>query len=274
MSRTARPGHRSATTTPSPPSSFPRSSRAARPQRLRSVRWLTARAGLAWSAGAVLLATCLVLTLGLQRDAASARRAYGETRPVWLARHDLAAGSVLTEDDLEQRQLPRLLVPPSALDAGDPAGSPFGRVTREALADGEILLGHRLAGPATGGPAALLPPGTVGLALGSRSPLPGVGVSDRVALILLGSSTPGGDPMPLSTGRATSVPAATSAAVTVPARVVSAGPAQDGLVVAVDAADAGAVAAAVRRDEVVIALLSPGDTGPVPAGGPRGGAGR
>ncbi len=258
MSRTARPGPRTATTpaTASPPP-------ASRVPRARSVRWLISQARLAWTAGAVLLAVCLVLTLGLQRDAASGRRAFGETRPVWLARHDLAAGSVLTEADLERRPLPQLLVPPSAVDAGDTAASPLGRVTREALANGEILLGHRLAGHGTTGPAALLPPSTVGLTLETRSAVPGVGVGDRVALILLGSIALERDPMSPTAGRATTAPA------TVQATVVSAGSSQGGLVVAVAATDARSVADAVRRDEVVVALLPPEDAGPVPVGGPR-----
>jgi len=274
MSRTTRPGPPVTTAMPSPqPSSRPpRPPRSPRPRRRPSARWITGLAGLYWSAGAVLLTVCLVLTVGLQRDATSARRAYGETRAVWVTRHDLPAGSELTEDDLELRPLPRLVVPPSAVDAGDPAVSPFGRVTRDALVSGEILLGHRLAGHGTGGPATLLPAGTVGLSLESRSPVPGVGVGDRVALILLGSTVLGDDPSAPSASRYGAAPA--SAPLTVPATVVSAGSSSGGLVVAVAAAEVGAVADAIRRDGVVVALLPPGETGATAPGGVRRASGR
>jgi Flp pilus assembly protein CpaB len=95
-----------------------------------------------------------------QRDASELRAAWGEVVPVLVARHDLRPGDPLDEATVVAGFLPRAAVPPGALSALPPVGA----VARAAIPSGEIVHASRVAGTA-GGPAGLLPPGTVGVAV-------------------------------------------------------------------------------------------------------------
>ncbi len=226
----------------------------------RSARAFRGQARLAWTASAIMLGVCLLLTVRLQRDANTARRAYGETRPVWLIRHDVHAGAVLGTGDLERRLLPQGLVPASAIDADDLARSPLGYAVRTEMAGGEILLEHRLAGAGARGLSALLAPGTIGLALDPLTGQPDVSTGDQVLLFLLADASEGG-----------SLDGARGGPDAVLGTVLAAPTSENRLVVAVDAADAGRVAEAERRGLVVMALLAlGGGASPTPGSTTRG----
>ena len=91
--------------------------------------------------GAALLAGWLILGQLQQVDAA--RRSWTDQRTVFVAARDHAPGDVLT---VEQRSLPRVAIPPAALDE-----SPSGTPARQHVSAGEIVTSDDVAmatGPA------------------------------------------------------------------------------------------------------------------------------
>ena len=120
-------------------------------RRHRAVRWCVALA-LAASTGSVVAGT-------ISRGEAM-QRAWGRTRPVVVAVHDLRAGAVVGDADVEVRQWPVVVVPAGAL-----AAPPTGRTVRVDVFAGEPLVGARVAGAEVEGVAALLPDGWLALAI-------------------------------------------------------------------------------------------------------------
>src|SRR5688572_13055053 len=107
---------------------------------LRRRRWRPARPSLYWTAAIGLaVATALVISSLVSR-AESARRRWGDFRPVAVARHTLRPGDVVAHDDVVVRPWPVGLLP-------DGAGvdEPVGRVVVAAVFAGEPFVDTRLA---------------------------------------------------------------------------------------------------------------------------------
>lgn len=162
-------------------------------------------------------------------DGATAEvRRLGPMRVVPVSARAVDAGVVLGEDEITWRRLPN-----GALPSGAVAGRPEGATTLVPLAKGEVLLVAKLAPAGVRGPAALVPPGSSAVAVpaaeGSRPPLRR---GDRVDVLAAGED--GGT------------------TVAVGALVVDV--AEEVVTVAVTAEEAPAVAFAVARGIVVLAL--------------------
>lgn len=89
-----------------------------------------------------------------EAGADQARRSWGETRPVVVARRDLRAGEVVRAEDVVARDWPAAVVPRGAL-----ADAPVGRALRADVVAGEALVAARVAGAGTAGTAAAVPDG-------------------------------------------------------------------------------------------------------------------
>lgn len=127
---------------------------------------------------AVVLAVCTgVVTAGIVSRAESATRAYGDTRRVVVARRELPAGTSITTDDVETRELPAIAVPPGH------ESDPVGRTTIETVHPGIPILGANLAPDGWHGPAALLPRGHHGVSIPLDLPAPTLGIGDRIDVI-------------------------------------------------------------------------------------------
>lgn len=106
--------------------------------------------------------------------------------PVVVAAHDIALHMVITEADLEVRQMEPDLIPAGALS--DTAEA-VGKVTTADLAEGEIVLSRRLIAPDYVGPnaALVMDPKKVLIAFGASDLLSNVGIlrpGDHVDLML------------------------------------------------------------------------------------------
>jgi Flp pilus assembly protein CpaB len=131
----------------------------------------------------LLLATTVlmsVVTVAVQLQAAAqARRRWGETRPVVVAKRDLAPGEEIDAAAVGVRRLPVALVPADVLP--DP---PVGSVVRYPIVAGEAILSKRIAPEGLRGVAARVPDGERAVAV----PVPRVGrpplhVGDRVDVL-------------------------------------------------------------------------------------------
>lgn len=105
-----------------------------------------------------LVTATTVARLVSEAEAAAAR--YGAVRPAVVATRHLPAGTVLAPGDAEVRSVPAAFLPPGALEA-----PVEGAVLSAAVVEGEPLVGERLAPAGTSPVAALLPPGTRGIAV-------------------------------------------------------------------------------------------------------------
>lgn len=107
----------------------------------------------------VVLAVSLAIATGLvvhrtTARAAAVTAALGETTTVAIATRDVEPGERLEAGDVVLEQRPAGHVPTGAV-----AHDPTGATVRDALHDGEIVLGSRLAGDGRSGAAALVPEG-------------------------------------------------------------------------------------------------------------------
>ncbi|MGZ4705679.1 MAG: Flp pilus assembly protein CpaB [Acidimicrobiales bacterium] len=93
-------------------------------------------------------------------EAARIRAGLGRTRTVVVARHDLAPGHVIGDDDTVARTLPVDALPDGAIDQ-----RPTGRTVTAAVVAGEVVSARRLAPDGVDGLAALVPPGRRAIAL-------------------------------------------------------------------------------------------------------------
>lgn len=171
-------------------------------------------------------------TAGALHTAADARERWGRQAAVAVVLRPVAAGHTLASADVALRARPA-----GSLPVGAMGGLPMGRVALVDLFPGEVVVEHRLAGAGRDGPAALLAEGERGIAItaltGERPPLR---VGDRVDLL--------------------SVPAdGTAARPLARRRLVIAIEGETGAVtVAVEADLAAAVAHALERGRIVLAL--------------------
>lgn len=113
---------------------------------------------MATAALAVITGLTVARLLGL---AAADVARYGELTPTLVATRDVPAGARLGPGDAEVRRIPAALVPAGALSAA-PDGSP---VVIAPVHRGEAVLAGRLAPSGLSETAALLPPGTRGIAI-------------------------------------------------------------------------------------------------------------
>jgi len=122
--------------------------------------------------------SCLVIASQVQASAA-ARRRWGDTRVVAVARHDLKPGEVVSAGAVDLRRLPAVAVAADAL-----AEAPVGSVVRYPVGADEPLLPSRLAPEGLTGVAALVPAGERAVALpvgpAARPPLR---IGDRVDVL-------------------------------------------------------------------------------------------
>jgi hypothetical protein len=210
--------------------------------RWRSARPPTSpRVGWAWLAAGLLLLVTALLTVRAQRAAEQSRAAWGEQATVWLATADLPAGLVLGEQHVRPVQLPRAVIPASALPAGD-APSPVGRRVLEPVVAGEVLVSPRLASPDD--PRTAIGPGQVGLALPADLAPPGVRPGDPVAVLVVGGADGGGSALVMGT------------------IIAPPGAAPATAVLVVDVDHAPLVATALRRGDLVIGQLGGPLAGP------------
>jgi Flp pilus assembly protein CpaB len=168
------------------------------------------------------------LTTTVIDGATSEVRRLGPMVTVPVSARAVDAGVVLADDDLAWRQVPRGVLP-----TGDVARTPVGATTLVPLAEGEVLLVAKLAPDGVRGPAALVPPGSSAVAVPapeeSRPPLRR---GDRVDVLA----------------------AADDGGTTVAAGALVVDVAEEVVTVAVPAEEAPAVAFAVARGIVVLAL--------------------
>jgi Flp pilus assembly protein CpaB len=103
---------------------------------------------------------------------------FGAARPVLVVTAELAAGAVLTDADAELRSLPVALVPDASVGA-----EALGSRVRSPLFPGEVVRRERLAPAGMSAVAALLPPGTRGVAVARGEDVPPLEVGDVVDVL-------------------------------------------------------------------------------------------
>lgn len=117
-----------------------------------------------------------VVTIGSINAARSLRDTYGHRVEVWVARSDLPVGHVLTNDDIDRRELPAALIPAGL--APDPAT----RTVIEPIVTGEPILDRRLSGSTVAGIDALIGSGSRAITIERDPTTPPVEPGDRVDL--------------------------------------------------------------------------------------------
>jgi Flp pilus assembly protein CpaB len=152
----------------------------------RRIRLFVARRPLVYwlLVAAVAVATAsLVLTRLVALD--EARRQWGRSRTVLVARHELRPGDLVGASDVRAVRWPEGLVPDGVLDRLDRP-----TVVAAAVEAGEPLLVTRLGRAGAGPVASRLPPGTRGVTIPTGDmPLP-VAPGDRVDLVGAGPAAP------------------------------------------------------------------------------------
>lgn len=195
-----------------------------------------------WAAVAILVALTVVVVSSAFQRARATQAALGAPTAVVVATSDLAPGTPL-DGHAAVRKLPARLVSKRALTA-----LPTGRVATAFIADGEPVLASRVSGNAAAGPSGLVPAGHRALTVPVGSVAPPVGVGDHVDVIAT--------PVPSDTsGSAAEVVEHDALVVEHDALVVATG--ADGVTVAVPADQAPALAAAIARATVTLALTGP-----------------
>ena len=180
--------------------------------------------------GAVALTSGLmVLRLTTRAELAADR--YGSVMTVPVATRSVAAGDTVHDSDVQWRRVPRACLP-----NGVAARHPTGRVVVSPLVAGEVVVEDRLAPAGLRGAAALVPSGWRALAVPAGPGTPHVARGDRVDLLAAGADD-------------------TAASAVVAARALVVEVTDDAVTVAVDEGDAPALAAALARGTVSIALV-------------------
>ena len=127
-----------------------------------------------WTCAIALAAASVALVSAASGRAEHTLAGYGTLRRVPVARQDLALGHVLSDDDIEWRDLPLAAVPSDVV-----TGSPVGHTVVDRLARGEVIGELRVApaglsplaatvGPGQRALAVPRPPGGLRLAVGDR----------------------------------------------------------------------------------------------------------
>jgi Flp pilus assembly protein CpaB len=115
-----------------------------------------------WAAvGGLAVVTALTVS-GLVGRARTEAARYGSPRPVLVATRDVAVGERVGAGAVAVQRLPAALIPPDALSALDEAG---GKTAVVPVFRGQAVLSRQLASDGRKGAAALLPPGTRGIAV-------------------------------------------------------------------------------------------------------------
>ena len=127
-------------------------------------------------AAVAVLAAALVARAMAGVDAA--RDTWGEARAVFVATADIAPGERIA-GSARQRDLPRPVVPPSAVGELEPAA-----VARQSIRAGEVIVRHDVA--AAGGPQALIPQGWIAVPVAESVPS-GARPGDRVRVAAAGA---------------------------------------------------------------------------------------
>src|SRR4051812_3728346 len=99
---------------------------------------------------------------GLLGRARSEAARYGSARSVLVATRDIALGERIGAGDLKLQAQPAAMVPPDALDD---VGGAAGRTAIVPVFRGQAVLARHVSPRGRVGPAALLPPGTKGIAV-------------------------------------------------------------------------------------------------------------
>ncbi len=183
-----------------------------------------------WLLTGLVALACAWLVSARVGSADRARHAWGTSRSVAIASHDLVPGMVVTEGDVTIESRPIAVLPDDALD------SPMGRVVVDSIAAGEAVLDRRLIGGQRRMPGALAD-GSVFAVPIDRS-APALSVGDRV------------DVWAQTSSRSTSATSATRAARR--ARVIAV--ADRMISISVSTADADTTARAILDGSVIIAL--------------------
>ena len=105
-----------------------------------------------------------VVSMQLVGDAATARDRWGDIAVVAVAVADIPAGSVIGLGDVEMTERPASMLPAGALEE-----LPVERTPRVDLVAGEVVVEDRLAGGASSGPSALIPPQWRAVAVSTRA---------------------------------------------------------------------------------------------------------
>lgn len=191
------------------------------------------RSPLAWWACAALVAVLAAAQVGrLDDDAAARRAAWGTATVAVVAVRDLAPGDVVAADDVVVEQRPAAVLPAGSLGA-----PPVGRTVVAPILAGEAVVTRRLAPEGLSGVAALVPDGMRAVALPTAFEGPPLAVGDRVDVL----ATVDGP---------TTVVAPDAVVVDVGEAAVT---------VAVPVGDLDAVAYAVARGTVTLALVGGGE---------------
>lgn len=184
-----------------------------------------------WTVVVVVAATSGLTVLHVTARAEAAASRYGSTVAVPVAARPVAAGTTLQARDVQWRRVPRALLPRVRA-----ARRPAGRVVVSALFPGEVVVEERLAPSGLHGAAALVPAGSRALAVPSGPSTPHVARGDHVDLLSVVADE-----------------AAASSVVAAGALVVEVD--DQSLTVAVSEQEAPAVAAALARGTVAVALV-------------------
>lgn len=123
---------------------------------------LRRRPAIYWSICVVVATACAVTVGGLTARAEQAAARYGGLQAVAVVARPLALGDEVGDGDVRIEQVPRAFVPAGALTS-----SPVGRTVLAPLYPGEAVVAERLAPDGLRGVAALLPEGSVALAVPS-----------------------------------------------------------------------------------------------------------
>lgn len=195
-----------------------------------------------WIAAVVLTALTATTVGHLTGAAAAERDRWGERRGAVVALHDLEPGAAIGAGDTEVRLLPAGLLPRGA------ATTPVtGMVVAAFVGKGEVVLTRRLAPAGLSAIAALLPPGSRGVAVPQGpAPLP-VEVGDRVDVLATFD--------PSTTDQPTFAVATGAVVIAV---------SDDAVTVAVDEAEAAKVAFAVTSAAVTLVLTGVGSASEQP----------
>jgi Flp pilus assembly protein CpaB len=127
---------------------------------LRAIRRWRRRPAPYWLVAIALAALTAFVVARLVGQAEAAAARFGSLRPTLVALRELDAGAVVAPGDTELRPLPAELVPATAIDR-----SAEGTVVTSPIHTGEVVVASRLAPGGVSPTAALLPPGTRGLAV-------------------------------------------------------------------------------------------------------------
>jgi Flp pilus assembly protein CpaB len=194
-----------------------------------------------WVAVCGLAVVTAMAASGLLGRARSEAARYGSPRPVLVATHDIAVGERIDAGDVQVQHQPAAMVPPDALSDG---GGAAGRTAVVPVFRGQAVLARHVSVSGRSGPAALLPPGTKGIAVPAGPTAARLTKGDAVDVLATF------DPSSAeAAGREPTFPVATAALV-----VDVAG---ESATLAVDADEAKRVAFAMAHGAVTVVLTSP-----------------